>query len=55
VGGEVLGPMEAPCPNVERCLEAEARVGQWVGEHPNEGRERGMGWEGCGVKTWNRL
>ena len=46
MGGKVVGPVEACCPNEGGCQRGEAGVGVWVGEeHPR--RHKGEGeWGG---------
>jgi hypothetical protein len=44
MGGEALGPVKALCPSVGECQGQEARVGEWVMEHPHRNRER-VGWD----------
>jgi hypothetical protein len=43
VGGEVLGTVKAPCPSVSECQGRQTGVGKWVGKHPLEASEEGMG------------
>ena len=39
MGGELLGPVEARCPSIEKCYGADVGVGGWVeGEHPHRSR-----------------
>ena len=41
IGGEVLGPVKAPCTSVGEYQEWDAGVGGWVREHPHISRGSG--------------
>jgi hypothetical protein len=42
MGGEALGPVKAPGPNVVECQGSEMGIGGWMGEHLHRSRGRGI-------------